>query len=311
MSRTAVEWHGGWQEGATDMTDLHQGSDRWSQINGEGIVWGAGAFAASLLVGIVLQPVRRTVGLENAAIVYLLIVIVAAAYGGRGAGLLAALAAALSYDYFLTTPYNTLVIDTAAQVVTVGLLFAAGVVASLAGRARRRAAVQAHQRDAALRLLNAIGQELAAGGDADAVAAEGLRDLLGARRVTIRHGGVTRQAVEVEGTDVGDVGDVGGVGAVAADGAGEAPNAEDLPRLDEQGRLPRGWRLWRGGEPPRPFRGVMVGMVRRRQLVGEVAVVMGEGRPLPAAARLTLATVAHLLAVGPPSATAPRVSPTG
>jgi K+-sensing histidine kinase KdpD len=154
-------------EGATDVTDLHQAGDRWSQINGEGIAWGAGAFAASLLVGIVLQPVRRTVGLENATVVYLL-VIVAAADGGRGAGLLAALAAALSYDYFLTTPDNTLVTDTAAQVVTVGLLFAAGVIASLAGRARRRAAVQARQRDGALRLLNAIAQAVAAGGDADA-----------------------------------------------------------------------------------------------------------------------------------------------
>ncbi len=147
------------------MTDLHQAGDRWSQINGEGIAWGAGAFAASLLVGIVLQPVRRTVGLEN--VVYLL-VIAAAADGGRGAGLLAALAAALSYDYFLTTPDNTLVTDTAAQVVTVGLLFAAGVIASLAGRARRRAAVQARQRDGALRLLNAIAQAVAAGGGADA-----------------------------------------------------------------------------------------------------------------------------------------------
>ena len=57
---------------------------------------------------------------------YPLIVIVAAANGGCGAGLFAALAAALSYDYFLTTPYHTLVIDTAGQVVTVGLLFAAG-----------------------------------------------------------------------------------------------------------------------------------------------------------------------------------------
>jgi hypothetical protein len=50
---------------------------------------------------------------------------------------------ALSYDFFLTTPYHSLRIDSVAQVITVALLFGTGLVASLAGRARRRQTVAA------------------------------------------------------------------------------------------------------------------------------------------------------------------------
>jgi K+-sensing histidine kinase KdpD len=262
--------------------------DRRSEINGEGLAWGAGAFGASVLLGIILQPVRGTIGLENVTIVYLLIVIVAAAYGGRGAGLFAALVAALSYDYFLTTPYNRLVIDTLAQVVTVALLFAAGVVASLAGRARRRSTVEARQHSDALHLLNAITQMIAAGGDAARAAAEGLYGLLDADRVIIKRTGPTSEAV------VADVGRTD-----------QAADAHDLPRLDQQGRLPRGFGLWRDGLPPKPPRGAVIDLVRHDQRVGELVVVTREGRLTPTA-RLTLASVAHALAAVTPRRPAPN-----
>jgi hypothetical protein len=74
---------------------------------------------ASLLIGIAVEPFRRTVGLENVVIIYLLVVVLTAAMGGRTAGLWTAVAAALSYDFFLTTPYHQLIIDSAAQVITV------------------------------------------------------------------------------------------------------------------------------------------------------------------------------------------------
>ena len=255
----------------------------WTAIDGEGIAWGAGAFAASVLAGVIIEPYRHTIGLENVTIIYLLIVVIAAAYGGRAAGLFAALSAALSYDFFLTTPYHQLTIDSPAQVVTVTLLFASGVVASLAGRARRRSTVQARQQTDALRLLSAITQTVATTGDADRVAAEALYDLLDADRVTIRRTGPTGEAVatEVGGTD-------------------ETLDAHDLAHLDQQGRLPGGFGLWRGGWPPRPSRGAVVDLVRGHDQVGELVVVMEQGRPLLPTARLTLATVAHVLAAATP-----------
>ena len=263
--------------------------NRWRAIDGEGIAWGAGAFAASVLAGIIIEPYRRTIGLENVTIIYLLIVVIAAAYGGRAAGLLAALSAALSYDFFLTTPYHQLVVDSLAQVVTVVLLFASGIVASLAGRARRRSTSQARQQTDALHLLNAIAQTVAAGatGDADRIAAEGIYHLLDADSVTIKRTGPTGEAV------------------VAEVGMTDEPLAtHDLPHLDPQGRLPRGFGLWHGGRPPRPSRGAAVDLVRGHDQVGELVVVMDAGRPLPPTARFTLATVAHALAAATPDRSA-------
>jgi len=59
-------------------------------------------------------------------------VAVAAVADGPTGGLIAALAAALSYNFFFTT-YNSLRIDSAEQAITVVLLFAAGAVASWRG----------------------------------------------------------------------------------------------------------------------------------------------------------------------------------
>lgn len=87
-------------------------------INGAGAGSAAGGVVTSLLIGILIEPFRGSIGLENITIVYLATVVVTAAVGGRAAGLLTAVAAALSYDFFLTTPYHSLVIDSFAQVIT-------------------------------------------------------------------------------------------------------------------------------------------------------------------------------------------------
>jgi hypothetical protein len=75
-----------------------------AEVDGEGAVWGGAGFAASLVVGVALSPFRRQMGLENVVIVYLAVVAVTAAIGGRAAGLVSALSAALSYNFFFTTP---------------------------------------------------------------------------------------------------------------------------------------------------------------------------------------------------------------
>jgi pimeloyl-ACP methyl ester carboxylesterase len=74
---------------------------RRTRIDGEGVAWAAGAFVASLLIGVFVEPFRETIGLENVVILYLLVVVAAAGIGGRAAGMTAALSAALCYDYFL------------------------------------------------------------------------------------------------------------------------------------------------------------------------------------------------------------------
>jgi K+-sensing histidine kinase KdpD len=258
------------------------------EIDGEGVAWAAAGFVASLLIGAVIEPFRGTVGLENVALGYLLVVVVAAAVGGRAAGLISALSAALSYDFFLTTPYHSLRIDSVAQVITVALLFGTGLVASLAGRARRRQTVAADTQADIIRLLNTITRAAAAGANSDQLAAEALYTLMDACRVVIRRGLPDREVV------VADVGET------------EAPlDLDTLTPLDAEGHI-------LDGRPPkgsvvrwvRPSQGAVLQLVQHRQPVGRLIVTFRQGQWVPPSIRLALATVAHALA----TATGPAVS---
>jgi hypothetical protein len=44
-------------------------SPRNLEIDGEGAFWAVAGFAASILVGMALQPLRRSAGLENVVVV--------------------------------------------------------------------------------------------------------------------------------------------------------------------------------------------------------------------------------------------------
>jgi hypothetical protein len=91
-------------------------------------------------------------------------------------------------------------------VATVVLLFLAGLLASLGGRATRRARVEAREEADVLQVLTVINLAAArTGRKADAVAVDGLRDLLDARAVRVVREGpegdlVVAQAGHVEGS---------------------------------------------------------------------------------------------------------------
>jgi hypothetical protein len=48
--------------------------------------WAAAGFVASLLIGVLVEPFRSTIGLKNVALCYLLVIVVTAAVGGRRPG---------------------------------------------------------------------------------------------------------------------------------------------------------------------------------------------------------------------------------
>jgi K+-sensing histidine kinase KdpD len=255
-------------------------------VDVQGAAWGGAAFAASLLIGVGIEPFRRTVGLENVVPVYLLVVILTAAAGGRLAGLIAAVSAALSYDFFLTTPYHQLVIDSASQVITVGLLLATGVAASLVGRARRRLTLAAGGHAALLRLLNTVAATAASGGNPDRVAAEGIRQLLGARRVAVHR--ATPDGVRLT-VDVG---------------ADAAPlDVDDLPHLDQSGHVERPRRPAGAGMVRWIARdhGAVLDLVHLQRRVGRLVVVLEDGRALSPVTRTALATIADTLAMAGPA----------
>ncbi|MFN8017338.1 MAG: DUF4118 domain-containing protein [Acidimicrobiales bacterium] len=96
---------------------------------------GGGAVAAMAVAGI-LGSSRAVVSQANAGLVLVLVVIAAAAIGGRFAGVATALAAAVSFDFFLTKPYQSLAIKSGEEVLTTLLLLAAGLAVGQLARSR-------------------------------------------------------------------------------------------------------------------------------------------------------------------------------
>jgi K+-sensing histidine kinase KdpD len=97
--------------------------------------------AASTALGLAIAPVWGTGPVD---LLYLPAVLGAAVFGGLRPALFAAVASTLAYNYFFTAPFHTLVVHSAADLVTVAVLFAVAVVTShLAGSLRTQARLAA------------------------------------------------------------------------------------------------------------------------------------------------------------------------
>jgi Domain of unknown function (DUF4118) len=122
------------------------------------------ALLAPPLAALALVPLRAHVLNANLALVLVLVVLGAAVAGGRVAGVVAAVSAALAYDFFLTAPYGSFTIERGDDLETVVVLGLIGLVAGeLVERARRsEAAAIAGRRELARVRRRA---ELAAGGE--------------------------------------------------------------------------------------------------------------------------------------------------
>src|ERR1700676_1580937 len=96
------------------------------------------ALASPLAVAAVLLPFRASWSNTNVALLLVIVVVGVAVAGNRAAGGLAALWAALWFDFFFTVPYYRFTIRSRADVTTAVLLLLTGLVVSqLAARARR------------------------------------------------------------------------------------------------------------------------------------------------------------------------------
>ena len=114
-----------------------EGVDRTGLLIG----WAIGIPAVIIVAALLAIP-RSLVNSTNAALVLMIVVVAIAAIGGRTAGILTALAAVMSFDFFLTKPYLSLKIESRNDLETaIALLVAAvivGTIASSGQLARRR-----------------------------------------------------------------------------------------------------------------------------------------------------------------------------
>lgn len=98
----------------------------------------AAALAAPLAAAAVLLPFRASWPNTNVALLLVVVVVAVAALGNRVAGVIAAIGAAVWFDFFFTLPYERFTIRSSADVTTFALLLAVGVaVSQLAAYARR------------------------------------------------------------------------------------------------------------------------------------------------------------------------------
>jgi Domain of unknown function (DUF4118) len=128
-----------------------------------------------IVVAAALVSVRGQLVNVNVALMLVVVVVLAAVSGGRAAGALAAVMAALSYEFFFTKPYLSLRISDGEDAVTTVLLLVIGLVVGelvVIGRRNRQAAGQAQEGIARLHRVAELG---ASGARADdlIVAVEG------------------------------------------------------------------------------------------------------------------------------------------
>ena len=121
------------------------------------------ALAAPLLLTLILVPFRTSFPNTDAALALLLVVVAVAANGYRLAGYLAALSAAVWFDFFLTRPYEQLTINRRADIETTVLLLVIGVAVTEIAVWGRRQHTAASRRAGYLDGINAAARAAAAG----------------------------------------------------------------------------------------------------------------------------------------------------
>jgi hypothetical protein len=127
-----------------------------------------GAIVAIVVAGL-LAPVRDWLGATNVALILAIVVVSAAIFGGRLAGAVTALAAALAFDYFHTQPHYSLLINDRDDIISALLLLVMGlIVGQLAAlRYGTKREVGVHARGAAH--LEDVAAVIAAGANLDEV----------------------------------------------------------------------------------------------------------------------------------------------
>jgi len=145
------------------------------------------AVLAPVVAALLLTPWRDRLATADDALLLVVVIVAVATAGRRWAAALCAVSAALSFDFFLTRPYQSLRITRSSDLTTEVLLLVVGLlVGDLAARGRHHRTTAREGRDR-LAALHAVTELAAAGGEPDDVArrvTDELRDLLRLRSCT-------------------------------------------------------------------------------------------------------------------------------
>jgi K+-sensing histidine kinase KdpD len=147
--------------------------------------------AAPLALTAILIPFRTSLPNTDVALVLILIVVAVAAVGSRPAGFLAALSAAVWFDFFLTRPYEQFAITRAADIETTVLILVIGVAVTEIAVWGRRQQLAATRRAGYLAGINLAAETVAGGGSASTLIDDvsgRIARLLSVRECRFEHG---------------------------------------------------------------------------------------------------------------------------
>jgi hypothetical protein len=203
---------------------------------------------APITVAALLVPLRETLDNTNLALILVVVVVLTAVLGGRAAGALSAVVAAISFDFFLTRPYLTLRMDSADDIETTVLLLVVGLIVgqlSVRSAQYRATATAGHT---AIQRIHHVADLVAQGGDEETVIA----------------------AVSNELTELLEL---------RACRYETQPGPTPLPRLETTGRISgrTEWRWARRGEFELPREGVELPVLSHGVEVGRFVLEPSEG----------------------------------
>ena len=231
----------------------------------ESIAWSCAAAVVIIFVAGLLVSVRDTIGNTNVALILVLFVVAAASFGGRIAGVTAALVAAMSFNFLHTQPYLSLRIRDSEDVITVVLLVIVGLaVGELALHGQRSRTEVVTQAAGAHRLEDVVALVAA-----DATLAD------------------TWSAVRAALTD-----ELGLTSARFLPG----PGAADLPLLTRSGKVVPTLSTWTGHGFQLPAQ-ASIPVVGSQGVLGHIAVESTPGRGVSIDERRVAVALADVLAI--------------
>lgn len=130
------------------------------------------AIILPLGVAALLVPLRTSFNHTDAALLLVAVVVAVAANGNRLAGYLAAVSSAVSFDFFLTPPYEHFTMDRPADIQTTVLLLIIGAAVTELAAWGRRGNAAASERAGYLNGIYATAQATVTATDASAVTAQ-------------------------------------------------------------------------------------------------------------------------------------------
>jgi hypothetical protein len=180
------------------------------------------ALAAPVAMVAILLPFRSDWPNTNVAMILVVVVVAVAVLGNRLAGAMAAVGAAVWFDFFFTVPYDRFTIRSSTDITTFVLLLVVGLaVSQLAARARQLRVVAITDAGylAAIHQTAALAQSDRSGDDVVSHVREQLTDLLGLERCRFEYGSLLGHPPRLE-HDGGVVAGRSGLGRLDVERAG-------------------------------------------------------------------------------------------